>query len=142
MKTTTALTTLIAASVLSAGAVTTAGAVDGDTAITVGAPTSLVAGQTAPFDAGGVKSVRQGKPIPSGYVLVGRTLNIEPGTGAAGAIIRLTCPSGKVLKTYGTAGKLGGSKAEGDYVGDRRGEILAFGRAGEATSGTYYGVCR
>lgn len=141
MKTTTALTTLLAASVLSAGAITTAGAADGDSTITIGAQKVTAAGQTSPFDAGGVRAVRRGKAIPSGYLLVGRKLTIEPGANAAGAIVRLTCPAGKTLRTYGQTGTAGGSKAEGDYVGDRRGEILAFGLANKTVQATYYGVC-
>lgn len=142
MKTATALTTLLAASVLSAGAVGTAVAASGDAVMTLGSTTQLVAGAQSPIDAGGVKAVRRGKAIPAGYVLVGRKLTIEPGGGAAGAIVRLTCPAGKTLRTYGVTGTAGGSAARGDYVGKRRGEILAFGRPGQTSSATYYGVCR
>ena len=142
MKKTTALTTLLAASVLSAGAVTTATAVSGDSVITLGAPKALAAGAKSPIDAGGVPAVRRGKAIPAGYVLVNRTVRIEPGAGAAGAVVRLTCPAGKGLRTYGVTGTAGGSAARGDYVGDRRGEILAFGMAGKTAQATYYGVCR
>src|SRR5215211_9246976 len=44
-----------------------------DSQVTI-SPRTVVAsaGQTSPVDVGGVPAVRAGKPIPSGYVLVGR----------------------------------------------------------------------
>lgn len=141
MKTTTALTTLLAAAVVSTGAVTTAGAVDGDTTVTVGSSKQLAAGTKAPFDAPGVKAVRRGKPIPSGYVLIGRTVTIDAGTGSAGAAVRLTCPAGKVLRTLaGTGGP--GVQIIRPYVGQRATNVYALGRSGQDASGSVYGVCR
>jgi len=142
MKTSSALTTLLAASVLSAGAVTTANAVDGDTAVTIGAPKRLVAGDKAPFDAAGVKAIRRGKAIPARYVLVGRTVNIDSGdTGAAGAAVRLSCPSGKVLRTLGQTGNAG-LQIGRRYVGKKYTNVMSFGRRGGDASGALYGVCR
>lgn len=141
MKTTTALTTLLAAAVVSAGAVTTANAVDGDTSVTVGAPKPLSAGAKAPFDAAGVKAVRRGKAIPAGYVLVGRSVVVEAGTGAAGAAVRLTCPTGKVLRTLGATGDAG-LQIERPYVGRQSTNVTSFGRRGGNATGVLYGVCR
>ena len=62
------------------GGASVAGAAGGDAQITVGTSTTLHAGQTAPFDAAGVKAVRRGRPIPSGYALVGREVTIDRGT--------------------------------------------------------------
>jgi len=141
MKTSTALSTLLAASVLSAGAVTTATAGDGDTSVTVGAPKSLVAGDKAPFDAPGVKAIREGKAIPAGYVLPGRTVTVEAGTGAVGAAIRYACPSDKTLRTFGTTGTVGLS-IDRKYVGRRSTNVMSIGRSGKDTSGAVYAVCR
>ncbi|MDQ3630090.1 MAG: hypothetical protein M3417_02180 [Actinomycetota bacterium] len=140
MRNTHALTTLLAASVLSAGAVTTAGAVDGDTSITVGAPKNLVAGGKAPFDAPGVKAIRRGKAIPAGYVLPGRTVTVKAGTGAAGAAIRFTCPAGKALRTFATTGTVG-LAIDRKYVGRRSTNVMSIGR-GKDASGAVYAVCR
>ena len=140
MKTTTALTTVLTVAVLSAGAVTTATAVDGDTSVTVGAPRALVAGAEAPFDAAGVRAVRRGQEIPAGYVLVGRTVTVKAGTGAAGAALRLTCPSGKVLRTLGATGDAGLS-IDRAYVGKRSTQVMSIRGDGDRT-GTLYGVCR
>ena len=76
-------------------------AADGSSQITVHAPTQLKAGQTAPFDAPGVAVIRQGKPIPKGYVLVGQQVDVQRGAKTAGAALRFTCPGGKRLQTFG-----------------------------------------
>ncbi len=141
MKTSTALSTLIAASVLFAGAATTANAVDGDTSVTVGAPRSLVAGAEAPFDAPGVKAIRQGKAIPAGYVLTGRAITVKAGPGGTGAAIRFTCPSGKALRTFGATGDVGPA-IDRKYVGRRAENVMVFGRTGQDAAGAVYAVCR
>lgn len=143
MNKTTALTTLLAASILSAGAITTAGAADGDTTATVGAPKPLSAGATAPFDAAGVKAIRRGKAIPSGYVLVGRHASAEGGAAAAGAAIRLTCPSGKTVRTLGATGvPIQIPSRDTSYVGNRITTVYALANAGKSFDGTVYAVCR
>ena len=109
----------------------------GDTTVTVGPRTVLTAGQTAPFDAPGVSAVRKGKPIPSGYRLVGR--EVSGGGAGVGAAIRFTCPEGKVLRTFGTVGRVGFS-APRTYV-DHRSTIVQSILSGSA-SGTVYAVCR
>ncbi len=139
MKKTTALTTLLAASLLSASAVTGASALDGDTSTTIGPPKPLSAGQLSPIDAGGVPSVRQGKKIPSGYVLVSRAATIQRGTGAAGAAVRIQCPAGKKLRTYGAKGLA--FQTTRDYVDQRASVFYALSREAES-KGTLYGVCR
>ena len=52
-----------------------------DSQITI-SPRTVVAsaGQTSPVDVGGIRAVRAGKPIPSGYVLVGRHVKFTRGT--------------------------------------------------------------
>lgn len=142
MTTPKARTALLTASILAAGAAAagTAGALDGDTTVTVGPPKPLTAGATAPFDAAGVKAIRRGKPVPAGYVLVGRTVTTKAGTGAAGAAIRLTCPAGKTLRTLGATGKAG-LQIGRTYLGKRATNVMSLDGRGD-TSGTVYGVCR
>lgn len=98
-------TVAVAVAVAATGAIA-AGAAEGDAQISVGPQVTLKAGQTAPFDAGGVRAVRRDKPIPSGYVLVGRKVTIDRGTsGSVGAAFKLSCPSGKTARTLGGTGQ-------------------------------------
>ena len=110
------------------------------------APT-LTAGQTAPFDAPGVRVIRRGKPIPRGYVLVGQTVDITRGTRggnakSAGAALSFRCPGTKRLRTFGVVGNAGFS-APTDYVRHRQAFVFSFAppRLQHAT-GTVYAVCR
>ena len=117
-------------------------AADGSSQITVHAPTQLKAGQKAPFDAPGVAVIRQGKPIPKGYVLVGQQVVITRGAKTAGAALRFTCPGGKRLQTFGTTGDAG-FFAPQDYGDHRSTSVMSFPppHAQQAT-GTVYAVCR
>lgn len=128
------------AAVAGAGA---AVAADGATEIKVQAAPTLTAGQTAPFDAAGVKAVRRGKPIPAGYVLIGQTVDIQRGAKSAGAALFFRCPAGKTLRTFGTIGNVGFSAADRNYPGHRQTTIFSFAppRLAHAT-GTLYAVCR
>ncbi len=128
----------ITAAALLAGATGTALAqTQGDTTVTVGPRTVLTAGDTAPFDAPGVSVVRRGKPIPSGYRLIGRT--VSGGGAGVGASIRFTCPDSKVLKTFGTVGRVG-FFAPRRYVNHKSTIIQSI--VSGAASGTVYAVCR
>ena len=119
-------------------------AADGDAQVTIGTPTTLQAGQTAPFSAPGVKAIRRGKPIPSGYVLVGREVTIDRGTaGSAGAVLSLSCPAGKRARTLGSTGQNGPNVIGDRYVGHRSVRIAVWGPSNDATThGTSYVVCR
>src|SRR6266542_1411477 len=117
-------------------------AADGASTITVSAPTQLTAGQKAPFDAAGVKAVRRGKPIPSGYVLVGQQVDVERGTHLAGAALKFTCPGDKVLKTFGSTGQAG-FQIDRAYVNHHTTYGLSFPPPHvQHASGTVYAVCR
>jgi hypothetical protein len=117
-------------------------AADGSSQITVHAPTQLKAGQTAPFDAPGVKAIRRGKPIPAGYVLVGQEVDVTRGAKTAGAALKFTCPEGKRLKTFGVTGQAG-FLADRNYEDHKTTNIMSFPppRVQQA-SGTVYAVCR
>jgi hypothetical protein len=131
------LAALTAAALLAGGTGTALAQNAGDTTVTVGPRTVLTAGQTAPFDAPGVSVVRRGKPIPSGYRLIGR--QVSGGGAGVGAAIRFTCPDGKVLKTFGTVGRVGFT-APRTYV-NHKSTIVQSILSGSA-SGTVYAVCR
>jgi len=122
-------------------------ATDGPTQVAVSDAPSLRAGQTAPFDAPGVRSIRRGKPIPRGYVLVGQTVEITRGTRggnakSAGAALVYRCPGTKTLRTFGVVGNAGFT-ATSDYVRHRQTRVFSFAppTLGHAT-GTLYAVCR
>jgi hypothetical protein len=117
-------------------------AADGPTQISVETVPSLVAGQTSPFDAPGVRAIRRGKAIPRGYEIIGQTVTIERGAKNAGAALTFRCPGTKRLRTFATQGQAGFS-ATRDYVGRRQTAIISFGPPSAAQStGTVYAVCR
>ena len=118
-------------------------AADGATDIEVTAAPTLSAGQSAPFDAAGVKAIRRGKPIPAGYVLVGQTVDIQRGAKSAGAALTFRCPGTKTLRTFGVVGNAGFSAVDRNYPGHRQTAVMSFAppRLAHAT-GTVYAVCR
>jgi hypothetical protein len=128
---------LTAVAVLAGGTGTALAQSQGDTTVTVGPRVVLSAGDTAPFDAPGVRAVRQGKPIPSGYRLIGR--KVTGGGNGVGASIRFTCPDGKRLKTFGTTGRVG-FQAPRNYVNHR--STIVDSILGAQSDGTVYAVCR
>lgn len=107
----------------------------GDVTVTVGPKTTLMPGDTSPFDAPGVRAIRRGKDIPSGYRVIGRA--VSGGGHGVGAAIRFTCPDGKHLKTFATTGKAGFA-APRSYENHRSTIIQSIGRG----DGTVYAVCR
>ena len=118
-------------------------AADGATDIKVTAAPTLSAGQTAPFDAAGVKAVRRGKPIPAGYILVGQTVDVQRGAKSAGAALTFRCPGTKTLRTFGVVGNAGFSAVDRNYPGHRQTAVMSFPPPRLAHStGTVYAVCR
>ena len=131
------LAAVTAAALLAGGTGTALAQTSGDVTVTVAPRTVLTAGDTAPFDAPGVRAIRRGKDIPSGYRLIGR--KVSGGGAGVGAAIRFTCPDGKRLKTFGTVGRVGFS-APRAYV-NHKSTIVQSILSGSAT-GTVYAVCR
>jgi hypothetical protein len=130
------LAAITAAAVLAGGTGTALAQGEGDTTVTVGPRIVLSAGDTAPANAPGVRAIRQGKPIPRGYELIGRKVSGQQ--GGVGAAIRFTCPDGKRLKTFLTTGRAG-FQATRDYENHRSTIITSIGGRGD---GTVYAVCR
>ena len=117
-------------------------AADGATDIKEQPVAALTAGQRAPFDAPGVRAIRRGRPIPSGYVLVGQQVEITRGAKAAGASLRFLCPDGRRLRSFGVVGDAGFS-APTEYVGHRQTTIASFAPPRLAHAiGTVYAICR
>jgi len=134
------LAALAAVAALGAGGV--AIAADTATQLTVEPIASLHAGDTSPFDAGGVKAIRRGKPIPSGYVIIGQKVTNTRGTLGAGAALFFRCPDGKRLKTLAGSGA-GLAAADRPYVNHRQTWVRTTpGVKGKAVVGTAYAVCR
>ena len=127
---------LTAVAIVAGGTGTALAQGEGETTVTVGPRVVLTPGDTAPFDAAGVRAIRQGKDIPSGYRLIGRA--VSGARGGVGAAIRFTCPDGKRLKTFGTTGRAG-FQITRDYVNHRSTIITSIGGRGD---GTVYAVCR
>ena len=125
------------------GAAGAAVAADGTTEIKVSAAPTLSAGQQAPFDAAGVRSIRRGTPIPAGYRLIGQQVDITRGAKSAGAALTFRCPEGKTLRTFGIVGNAGFSATNRDYPGHRETTIVSFAPPTlDHAVGTVYAVCR
>jgi len=121
----------------------TALAAAGPTDITVSDVPTLGAGQTAPFDAPGVKAIRRGKPIPRGYRLIGQQVDITRGARTAGAALLFRCPQGKTIRTFGIVGNAGFAAADHNYAGHRQTTVFSFAPPRLAhANGTVYAVCR
>jgi len=78
--------------------------------------------------------------IPAGCVLVGRTVTVDAGTGAAGAALRLSCTGGKTLRTLGLTGNVG-LQIGREYVGKKFTNVMSLGARVGDSSGVVYGVC-
>lgn len=144
MNTVTKHIALLSVGVAVAATAGTAAAATGDGQITVGPQVTLRAGETAPFDAAGVRAIRRGKPIPSGYLLVGRKVTIDRArSGSVGAAFKLSCPSGKTARTLGLTGQNGPSLIGDRYVGRRDVRVAVWSppRLPQST-GMSYVVCR
>ena len=112
------------------------------TTVTVTEAPALKAGMKSPFDVPGVRAIRAGKAIPSGYALVGRTVTVVRTSGpAAGAALRFTCPQGKRLRSFAaTGGPVGFLAVYPNYPGKRSTVITTL--SDRSATGSIYAVCR
>jgi len=131
--------TALAATAGLAMAAAAVAAVEGPTQVSVEPVAALTAGDRSPFDVPGVKAIRRGKAIPSGYVLLGQKVTIKRGKLAAGASLFVKCPAGKRLKSFATTGAAG-FVARRPYFNHRQAYIESF-RNVDAI-GVVYAVCR
>jgi len=121
----------------------TAGALAAGTTTTVAVDSlaTLKAGDTSPADVPGVKALRAGKPIPAGYQLIGRKVQITRGTSNAGAALRFTCPGTTRLRSFAVSGRAG-FQAPTAYVGKKATWIISTPAGGASSSGSVYAACR
>jgi hypothetical protein len=136
--------------VVAGGAATALAASAGtDSQVTI-SPRTVVAsaGQTSPVDVGGVRAVRAGKPIPSGYVLVGRHVKFTRGTEAGYGALTMRCPSGKTLRGLARQGQVGPQVyRDVNYPGKRSVDLIVDYDAnhtpvGGTAEGTILALCR
>ena len=120
-----------------------------DSQVTI-SPRTVVAsaGQTSPVDVGGVRAVRAGKPIPSGYVLVGRHVKFTRGTEVGYGALTMRCPSGKTLRGLARQGQVGPQVVrDTHYPGKRSVDLIVTYDAnrtpvGATAEGTVLALCR
>jgi hypothetical protein len=120
-----------------------------DSQVTI-SPRTVVAsaGQTSPVDVGGVRAVRAGKPIPSGYVLAGRHVKFTRGTEAGYGALTMRCPSGKTLRGLARQGQVGPQVVrDTHYPGKRSVDLIVTYDAnrtpvGGTAEGTVLALCR
>jgi hypothetical protein len=120
-----------------------------DSQITI-SPRTVVAsaGQTSPVDVGGVRAVRAGKPIPAGYVLIGRHVKFTRGTEVGYGALTMRCPSGKTLRGLARQGQVGPQVVrDTHYPGKRSVDLIVTYDAnrtpvGGTAEGTVLALCR
>jgi hypothetical protein len=120
-----------------------------DSQVTI-SPRTVVAsaGQNSPVDVGGVRAVRAGKPIPSGYVLVGRHVKFTRGTEAGYGALTMRCPAGKTLRGLARQGQVGPQVyRDTNYPGKRSVDVIVDYNAnttpvGGTAEGTVLALCR
>ena len=120
-----------------------------DSQVTI-SPRTVVAsaGQTSPVDVGGVRAVRAGKPIPAGYVLVGRHVKFTRGTEVGYGALTMRCPSGKTLRGLARQGQVGPQVVrDTQYPGKRSVDLIVMYDAnhtpvGGTAEGTVLALCR
>ena len=107
----------------------------------------IAAPQDSPADFPGVAKARAGKPLPKGYVAVGRDVRITRGAEAAYAALRMTCPRGKTWRTATAAGDVGLTVLD-RMVSEKR-SVLVMATydtrttaLGQTAAGTIYALCR
>jgi hypothetical protein len=112
------------------------------TTVTVTPVPALQAGDTAPGSAPGVKAIRENKPIPSGYVLIGQKVDVQRGDWFAGAALRFSCPGEKRLRTFLITGQAGFG-ADRQYFNHKAAYVVSMpNHKLEQASGVVYAVCR
>jgi hypothetical protein len=151
-KTTTFAAAALATAALGAGGTALAQSVTAastPTAVQVSPAPTLNAGTTAPFDAPGVKAIRQHKAIPAGYTLVGYRIQVHRGTKMAGAALRFVCPGDKRLRSFGVVGDAGFAAGINDYVAHKETWVTSWpgmrdrdGKPKTDADGLLYAVCR
>jgi hypothetical protein len=139
----------VVGAVAAAGGTALAAAQGTDSQVTI-SPRTVVAsaGQTSPVDVGGVRAVRAGKPIPAGYVLVGRHVKFTRGTEVGYGALTMRCPAGKTLRGLARQGAVGPQVVrDTHYPGKRSVDLIVDYNArivpvGGTVEGDVLALCR
>jgi hypothetical protein len=95
-----------------------------------------------------VRAVRAGKPIPSGYALVGRHVKFTRGTEVGYGALTMRCPSGKTLRGLARQGQVGPQVIrDTHYPGKRSVDLIVTydvnrTPVGGTAEGTVLALCR
>ena len=139
------------AALLTIATLATAGGVavadGGPTTMSVSARESIASPQDSPADFPGVAKARAGKPLPRGYVAVGRDVRFTRGGEVAYAALRMTCPRGKTWRTGAATGDVGVTVL--DRTVSKKRSVLVMATydtnttaLGQTAAGTIYALCR
>jgi hypothetical protein len=120
-----------------------------DSQVTI-SPRTVVAsaGQTSPVDVGGARAVRAGKPIPAGYVLVGRHVKFTRGTEVGYGALTMRCPAGKTLRGLALQGQVGPQVVRDTHYAGKRSVFVIVDYntritpVGGTAEGTVLALCR
>jgi len=132
-----------AAAAAGAGAAETA-----DSTISVSPRAQLAAPDSSPVTFPGVTRVRDGEPLPRGWVVVSRDVRITRGGEVAFAAFRMACPKGRTWRSGTSGGDILASVLDRNARAQKRSVLVmaTFAtsevRVGETASGTVYALCR
>jgi hypothetical protein len=119
-----------------------------DTTIAVAPRIELAAPTPSPVAFPGITRVREDEPLPRGWVVVRRDVQITRGGEVAFAAFRMTCPKGKRWRSGADEGDILASVLDRDPRA-RKQSVLVMARfttsevrVGETASGTIYALCR
>jgi len=118
-----------------------------DTTIAVSPRVTTIAPAVSPADFAGVSKVRKGRPLPRGWVVVGRDVRITRGGEVAHAALRMTCPKGTTWRSGASTGDIGAGVLDRSARGKRSLLVIAtFSasdvRRGETAAGSVLALCR
>jgi hypothetical protein len=119
-----------------------------DTTISVSPRVETPAPGASPVDFPGVTTVREGRALPRGWVVVGRDVRITRGDEPAFAALRMTCPKGKTWRSGTASGDIGASLLDRNARTGKRSVLVmaTFAtsgvRVGETAAGTVFALCR
>jgi hypothetical protein len=118
-----------------------------DTTAAVSSRVLIAAPARSPVDFPGVAKARAGRPLPAGYVAVGRDVRLTRGTEVASVALALACPKGKTWRTSASTGDIGVTVLDRAVSGKRSVLVMASfdtreTAVGETAAGTVYALCR
>ncbi len=118
-----------------------------DSTIEVAPRVEMAAPAASPATFPGVTSIRDGRPLPRGWVVESRDVKMTRGGEPAFAAMRMTCPKGKTWRSGTSDGDVGASVLNRNAAGKRSVLVMATYstrdvRVGETATGTVFALCR